>query len=109
MYRWIIAWIVQSVNQSESMMRIGGHMIKSIRVKDQYIVVAQHLILLTVYIYILAINRLELAIIIWVPTYMKLVEPRRLFLRKTNKGRPKQSKGKALVFEWNFFKFLLIT
>jgi hypothetical protein len=56
--------------------------------------------------HILAI-RLELTNIIWDPTYMKLGEPRRLFLRKTNKVRPKQSKGKALVFEWNFFKIFI--
>ncbi len=49
--------------------------------------------------HILAINRLELANIILDQTYVKPVEPRRLFVRKTTKGRPKQTKGKALVIE----------
>jgi hypothetical protein len=47
----------------------------------------------------LAINKLELANIILDQTYVKPVEPRRLFVRKTTKGRPKQTKGKALVIE----------
>jgi hypothetical protein len=37
----------------------------------------------------LAINRLELAKIMLNPTFMKLVELRRLLVRKTNRGRPK--------------------
>ena len=49
--------------------------------------------------HILAINKLELANIILDQTYVKPVEPRRLFVRKTTKGRPKQTKGKALVIE----------
>ena len=54
----------------------------------QYIVVVQHLNLLTAAAHILAI---KLAYIIFYLTYMKLVEPRRL-VRQTNKGRPNRVK-----------------
>ena len=46
--------------------------------------------------HILAINKLNLANIILDPTYVKPVEPRRLQVRKTKKGRPRNF-GKALA------------
>ena len=45
--------------------------------------------------HILAINKMNLANIILDPSYVKPVEPRRLCVRKTKKGRPKNI-GKAL-------------
>jgi len=47
--------------------------------------------------HILAINRLNLAKIILDPSYIQPPEPRRLAVRKMNRGRPRQL-GKALEF-----------
>ena len=46
--------------------------------------------------HILAINKLNLANIILDPTFVKAAEPRRLVVRKTKRGRPKNL-GKALA------------
>jgi len=46
---------------------------------------------------LLAINRLNLAKIILDPSYIQPPEPRRLAVRKMNRGRPRQL-GKALEF-----------
>ena len=45
--------------------------------------------------HILAINSLNIAKIVLDPTYIKPVEPRRLAVRNTKRGRPKNL-GKAL-------------
>jgi len=65
---------------------------------DQFIVVV-----LPYCHHILAINRLELASIILDQTCLKPVEPRRLFVRKTTKGRPKQTKRKDFSYRIKYF------
>jgi hypothetical protein len=49
--------------------------------------------------HILAIIKFDLANIILDPLYVKPVEPRRLAVRNTKRGRPKHFSGKALEFD----------
>ena len=46
---------------------------------------------------------IELACIILDQTCLKPVEPRRLFVRKTTKGRPKQTKRKDFSYRIKYF------
>ena len=46
--------------------------------------------------HILALNRLNLASITLDPTFIEKPEPRRIHVRNTKRGRPRQFKGKAL-------------
>jgi hypothetical protein len=61
---------------------------------DQYFVVVQ-LLWVWLIVIILAINSLNIANIVLDPTYIKPVEPQRLAVRNTKRGRPKNL-GKAL-------------
>jgi len=61
---------------------------------DQYFVVVQ-LLWIWLIVIILAINSLNIANIVLDPTYIKPVEPRRLAVRNTKRGIPKNL-GKAL-------------